>query len=77
MDDYRIEEDSMGPVRLPSTMLYGAQTQRAVENFLSAAFVCLEVFLWHWGIIKSGSSGGEFGLGLLKEEIANAIIRGR
>lgn len=33
MTDYRIEVDSMGEVRLPRTVYYGAQTQRAVENF--------------------------------------------
>ena len=31
--DYRIEKDSMGEVRVPASALYGAQTQRAVENF--------------------------------------------
>ena len=32
-DDYRIEHDSMGDVRVPAQAYYGAQTQRAVENF--------------------------------------------
>ena len=31
--DYRIEHDSMGEVRVPSTAKWAAQTQRAVENF--------------------------------------------
>lgn len=31
--DDRIERDSMGEVRVPKTAYYGAQTQRAVENF--------------------------------------------
>ena len=31
--DYRIEHDTMGEVRVPASALYGAQTQRAVENF--------------------------------------------
>ena len=30
---YRIEKDSMGKVKVPQETLYGAQTQRAVENF--------------------------------------------
>ena len=30
---YRIEKDSMGDVRVPAQAYYGAQTQRAVENF--------------------------------------------
>jgi fumarate hydratase class II len=33
MTDFRIERDSMGEVRLPAKAYYGAQTQRAVENF--------------------------------------------
>ena len=31
--EYRIEHDTMGEVRVPANALYGAQTQRAVENF--------------------------------------------
>jgi len=33
MADYRVERDSMGELRLPANVYYGAQTQRAVENF--------------------------------------------
>jgi fumarate hydratase, class II len=33
MTDFRVERDSMGEVRLPADAYYGAQTQRAVENF--------------------------------------------
>ena len=31
--EYRIERDTMGEMRVPADALYGAQTQRAVENF--------------------------------------------
>ena len=31
--DYRIERDSMGEVRVPADRLWGAQTQRSLENF--------------------------------------------
>jgi len=33
MTDFRVEQDTMGEVRLPAEVYYGAQTQRAVENF--------------------------------------------
>ena len=33
MDDMRVERDSMGEVQVPAEAYYGAQTQRAVENF--------------------------------------------
>ena len=32
-DGYRIEKDSLGEMKVPENALYGAQTQRAVENF--------------------------------------------
>ena len=31
--EYRIEKDTMGEVRVPADALYGAQTQRSIENF--------------------------------------------
>lgn len=33
MSQHRIERDSMGELKVPAEALYGAQTQRAVENF--------------------------------------------
>ena len=33
MSDFRLEHDSMGEVRVPAKAYYGAQTQRAIENF--------------------------------------------
>ena len=75
MDDSRIEEDSLGPVRLPSNVLYGSQTQRAVENFPMSGLRMPRSFLKALGIIKSAAAEVNAGLGLLKEEIANAIIQ--
>ncbi len=75
MDDSRIEEDSLGPVRLPSNVLYGSQTQRAVENFPISGLRMPRSFLKALGIIKSAAAEVNAGLGLLKEEIANAIIQ--
>ena len=40
-DDFRIEHDTMGEVRVPAAALYKAQTQRAVENFPIYSFLCL------------------------------------
>ena len=40
MNEHRIEHNTMGEVRLPKTAYYGAQTQRAVENFPSLAVHC-------------------------------------
>ncbi len=33
MSEYRIERDSMGELKVPARALYGAQTQRAIDNF--------------------------------------------
>ncbi len=33
MRDYRVEMDSLGEVKVPASAYYGAQTQRALENF--------------------------------------------
>ena len=33
MSEYRMEKDSLGEMKVPSGALWGAQTQRAVENF--------------------------------------------
>ena len=40
MSEDRIEHDSMGDVRVPSKAYYGAQTQRAVENFPISGLAC-------------------------------------
>ena len=75
MDDYRIEEDSMGPVRLPFNVLYGSQTQRAIENFPVSGLRMPRSFLKALGIIKSAAAEVNAGLGLLDEKIAEVIIR--
>ena len=41
MSNTRIERDSMGELHVPESALYGAQTQRAVNNFPSAISACL------------------------------------
>jgi fumarate hydratase class II len=33
MDNYRIEEDTLGPVKIPVNALWGPQTQRSLTNF--------------------------------------------
>ena len=48
---YRIERDSMGEVRVPVDALYGAQTQRAVENFPVSGLRFPRAFLRALGMI--------------------------
>lgn len=73
MTDYRIEKDSLGEVKVPADALYGAQTQRAVENFPVSAIRFPRVFIRSLGLIKAITAEVNAGLGLLDANIAHAI----
>jgi len=70
---YRIERDSMGPVRVPKEAYYGAQTQRAVENFPVSGWRFGREFLYALGLIKYASAKTNFELGLLGKRIGKTI----
>lgn len=70
---YRIEKDSMGPVKVPKEAYYGAQTQRAVENFPISGWRFGRELLYALGLIKYASAKTNFELGLLEKKIARAI----
>ena len=74
-DLYRIERDSMGPVRVPKEAYYGAQTQRAVENFPVSGWRFGREFLYVLGLIKHASAKVNLELGLLKKRSAKAIAQ--
>ncbi len=61
--DYRIEKDSMGEVKVPSDALYGASTQRAVDNFPISGLRFNRRFIWALGLIKGSAAtvSGEAG----------------
>ena len=69
----RTERDSMGVVQVPSEALYGAQTQRAVENFAISGIKPWRAFIWSMGLIKRAASEVNSELGLLDTELASAI----
>jgi fumarate hydratase class II len=73
MADVRIEKDSLGEVKVPKDALYGAQTQRAVENFPVSGIRFPRVFIRALGLIKAVSAEVNAGLGLLDANLANAI----
>jgi len=73
MTEYRIEKDSLGEVKVPKDALYGAQTQRAVENFPVSGIRFPRVFIRALGLIKAVSAEVNAGLGLLDANIANAV----
>jgi len=70
---YRIEKDSMGPVRVPKGAYYGAQTQRAVENFPISSWRFQREMIHALGLIKYASAKTNLQLGLLEGKIAKAI----
>jgi fumarate hydratase, class II len=73
MTDYRTEKDSLGEVKVPAKALYGAQTQRAIENFPVSGIRFPRVFIRSLGLIKAVAAEVNAGLGLLDANIANAI----
>jgi fumarate hydratase class II len=70
---YRIEKDSMGEVRVPSNALYGAQTQRAVENFTISSKRLPWKFLEAILLIKKAAAISNRDIGLLSNEHAEHI----
>ena len=72
--NYRIEKDSMGELKVPADALYGAQTQRAVDNFPISGLVMPRQFIRALGLIKSACASANSELGLLSAEI-EAVIK--
>jgi fumarate hydratase class II len=73
MADYRIERDSLGEVQVPARALYGAQTQRAVDNFPVSGIRFPRTFIRALGLIKGAAAEVNYELGLLDEQRARAI----
>jgi fumarate hydratase class II len=71
----RIERDSLGEIRVPADALYGAQTQRAVENFPISGLKPWPAFIWSMATIKRAAAEVNRDLGLLERERAEAIIK--
>lgn len=72
--DYRIEHDSMGELKVPADALYGAQTQRAVQNFQISEYKMPREFIRALGLIKATAAHVNEALGLLDHDTAKAII---
>ena len=71
--EYRVEHDSMGELRVPADALWGAQTQRAVENFPVSNLTMPRGFIRALGLIKWAAAGANAELGLMKSGRAMAI----
>ena len=69
----RIESDSMGELKVPEDALYGAQTQRAINNFPVSGKSMPEAFVRALLVAKSAAAQANTSLGLLAPNVGNAI----
>ena len=70
---FRIEKDSMGELQVPEDALWGAQTQRAVDNFPISGLPMPRQFIAALGLVKWAAAGANSELGLIKSDLAVAI----
>ena len=75
MGDFRIEKDSLGEVRVPANAVYGAQTQRAVDNFPISGQRMPRAFIRALGHIKRAAAMANADTGMLDRSVAEAIIK--
>ena len=71
---FRTERDSMGEVQVPADALYGAQTQRAVDNFMVAGQPMPEAFIRSLLILKKAAAVANLEVGSLDAEKSSAIV---
>ncbi|CBA16161.1 class II fumarate hydratase [Xanthomonas albilineans] len=72
-EKYRVEHDSMGELQVPIDALWGAQTQRAVQNFPISGRPMPRGFIRALGLIKAAAAGVNAELELLPKAVAKAI----
>ena len=70
---HRIEHDSMGELKVPADALYGAQTQRAIQNFPISGLRMPRAFIRALGLIKSAGAAANAELGHLPKAVAKAV----
>ena len=72
-NDYRIERDSLGELKVPAEALWGAQTQRAVQNFPLSGLKMPRAFIRALGLVKWAAATANAELALLDAKRAAAI----
>ena len=72
-DDHRVEKDSMGEVSIPAGAYWGAQTQRAVENFSVSEHRIPEAMIRALALIKKHAAISNGELGTIEPHIADAV----
>jgi len=66
-NNFRKEKDSLGELNVPATALYGAQTQRAVDNFPISGLRPWQAFVWSMAAVKRAASLVNYDLGLFND----------
>lgn len=74
MSEFRTEKDSLGEVRVPAEALWGAQTQRAIDNFPVSGRPMPPEFIVAVAQIKRASAQANASLGLLEPGLRDAIV---
>jgi fumarate hydratase class II len=75
MQEYRTEKDSLGEIKVPKDAYWGAQTQRAIENFPISGIPFPVVFIRSLGHIKLSCAKVNVELGILDKKLARTIIQ--
>ena len=70
----RTESDTMGPMEVPESALWGASTQRAVLNFPVSGFRMARSFIKALGYIKAGAAEANLELGVIDEKMRDVIV---
>src|SRR5690606_15261467 len=72
--EYRIERDTMGEVKVPADKLWGAQTQRSLQNFAISTETMPEELIKAFAILKRSCAIVNNKLGKLHDDKAKAIV---
>ena len=75
MADFRTEKDTLGEVKVPTDALYGAQTQRAKDNFQISGYPPQQDYVWGMVMIKKAAALANMETGRLDREIGEAIVK--
>ncbi|HEY0975548.1 MAG TPA: class II fumarate hydratase [Solimonas sp.] len=71
---FRVERDSLGTLKVPADAAWGAQTQRAVDNFPISGLAMPRAFIRALGLIKASAAQANAELKLIPQRKARAIV---
>jgi len=75
MGDTRVEKDFLGELKVPKAAYWGAQTQRAIENFPISGIRFGRRFIYALGLIKKAAAETHMEIGLLDAKLGKAIVK--